>query len=298
MWLSIVIYPLHLWFVGLAASAPLLSLWFEWSGRRDAGTWDVNRRLSRIAWISLLIGTALGFLHGIMLWDEAWKLKVVYAGSRIFFGVIELLTSLVLMIAYDLWLSRKQKPSPALGFVRWLFPLVASTNLLYHFPALFGVLQQIDADYISQGARLTSSAFRELLLSGRVVSTAIHFFLTSFGLTTIVALVLSHNLSNDELLRGRLQKRLAWLSAAATCSQWIAGPSVFVYISRTKQLELTGGDLLLTGWFFQTLLLAFLLSVLQIRLVRHFSDKSLAQLVGLLQFAVIFSMCLLTLVQK
>ncbi len=304
MFLSYLIYPLHLWLMNVAVGITLLQLWLEWEGRGNPLAWSVNRRLARMAWMSLIAGSLVGLLHGALIWDAAWRAKLGIVYWRIFFGVIELLTSLILMIAYDLWLRRRAAPNRWWAWIRWLLPLVASTNLLYHFPALFGVLNQIDVNAFAPDATMSSAEFRATMLSPPVIANWLHFSLSCLAVAPIVGLLTTSPLAStepggeehDRSPPVRLQRVMALVSAVATLAQWIVGAALLVSIDRFTIYQLTGGDWILTAWFLQSLVLVFLLSVLQVRLVLRPTDRELAQLVCLLQLLVIFAMSLLALV--
>ena len=94
----------HLLTVNVAAAGPLVCIWFEWrEGRGNELAGSVGRQLAAVAIVSMIIGTLLGFLIGWHNWTPAYKQLVLHLGSRVSWGVVELVFSFLLMILHLWW---------------------------------------------------------------------------------------------------------------------------------------------------------------------------------------------------
>ncbi|MEO2022659.1 MAG: hypothetical protein ABGX05_12635, partial [Pirellulaceae bacterium] len=164
------------------------------------------------------------------------------------FGVWEWLFSAGLLYGYR-WSWRDATTCcPAKRRLRWLLPLLASTNLLYHFPPLFLIFSQLDP----AGEALTSAQFRARLVDGYVVARTLHFCLAALAVTGIALVVFALKQSRgsesnvDSVRPARWGARLALV---ATLLQLPAGIWIVLEMGPGAQRQLMGGSLVATGLF-------------------------------------------------
>lgn len=187
------LYPqllgLHLLIVGAASAAPLICVWLEWKeGRGDSLAGRAGRFLAGASFWLLWIGAVLGLLMGWLAWRPEFREGLLRLGPRLHFAGAEWVFSVVLIGAHCLWWKLAPRPRGWLRFARALLPLLASTNLLYHFPMLFHVLEQLIAEGAAAAAHgdaipsdvLSGSEFRQRMMSAPLLARAAHFWLASF----------------------------------------------------------------------------------------------------------------------
>ena len=294
---------IHLWLVNLTVGGAMLGLWFEWQ-RPSPIVHQVATRLARASWAALLGGGMVGVLHGWMIWDETWVARVGLLQSRVWYGVAELFFSLVLLIVYDLWFRRRPDLGRGWKWVRWLVLLGAVSNLWYHFPALFNVLQQLNPQDYAADTMLSSREYVAIMLTPSVLARWLHFTVACLAVAPIVTLLLipqketpGSQLDEGDTQRAkdqdlvRISQRMAGVSAAATWSQWLIGGAVLVSQPLAFQYRLMGEDARVCAGFAAALLLTVVLSAAQWRLLGSPQQRSLIWLVALLQGLVIVAMC-------
>ena len=168
----------HLLFVSLAAAGPLVAIGLQWRAPRDPLAAGVGRRLAWLSVAALVIGAVLGLAVGAGLWNDAYAVVLRRLSSRIFFGVIELCFSLVLLLAYAVWWRRPPERA-VLRIVHGALAMLAGTNLLYHFPLLFVVLSDLVSTQSVHGESMGAGDFRELVSRPYVIARAVHFVLAA-----------------------------------------------------------------------------------------------------------------------
>ena len=291
--------PIHLWLINLSVGAGLLILWLEWLPPTPS-LQRVVERLGRASWTMLILGGLVGGLHGWLIWDSTWQAKVRLLESRVFFGVIEFVFSVVLFVAYDLWRRRRPELNRIWTWGRWILVLAAVSNLWYHFPALFGVMQQLPPSSLARDEVLSSREFIEQMLSPNVLARWTHFTASCLAVAPVVALFSLNHLTDDSVAPDtntvpdedsmQMAWRLAGVSAVATWSQWLIGAWVFATQPVTFQYRVTGEDTHLSFGFGLSLLIVVGLSFAQGMLLQRPLNRSLAWLVASLQAIVIVVM--------
>lgn len=176
----ILLLSIHLLCVAAATGGPLLCVALEWrEARGDSASGRAGRYLQTASLVLLVAGAVVGLGAGAVLWDDVMRDVVTrQLASKVFFGVWELVFSILCMVGHVVWW--KLAPRPALWHraVRMLLPLAAGTNLLYHFPVLFIVLsRQVAAG--SGGHVIDASAFRHHMIDPEVLSRTLHFWLAA-----------------------------------------------------------------------------------------------------------------------
>ncbi len=178
------ILALHLICVGVASSGPLACIWLDW--REGRGNLLAGRAGRMLCWQSvflLAVGAALGVLSGWLAWDEAYREVLQKFWGKIYFGFWEFLFSLVLLLATAAWWQLRPRGRKSERGARTLLLLLASTNLLYHFPLLFVLVADVAQGHLSLAEDVTPALFRQLILGPAVIARAVHFFLASLVLT-------------------------------------------------------------------------------------------------------------------
>lgn len=252
----------HLVCMNVATAAPLVCIWLK---RREVRQADVEAgRLGRfLAWRSvtlLLIGIVLGLLAGEVLSFSGerkfFEALAIVPRRRLWFGVVELLFFLLLMLWYARAWPRANRPTlwhPALA-------ILAATDLIYHFPPLFAGIAVLQEQKIPSD-ELTYAQFLALLYAPETLARVLHFLLASFAVTGAVVLVhlLRHSRAESAAFAPRW---IAWsgrLALFPSLVQLLAGGYLLFVLPRAQQEQLMGGDWLATGCFAASLIAAFAL---------------------------------------
>jgi len=249
----------HLLCVDLAAAGPLVCIWLDRKeGRGDEEAGRAGRFLLKASLHGLLVGTLLGVVAGCFLWDAEYRSQLLRLASRVHFGVWEWLFSLVLLYAYR-WSWRDATTCcGAKRRLRWLLPLLASTNLLYHFPPLFLIFSQLKP----VGLELTSAEFRARLVDGYVVARTVHFCLAALAVSGIALIVYSLKKGGSAESTQATYQPARWgarLALVATLLQLPVGIWIILQMGPESQRTVMGGSLITTGLFVASLVAALAL---------------------------------------
>lgn len=182
--LLVLLLAVHLLCVNVASVAPLLTIWWERleaRGDRLAGQWGRS-----LLWQSiglLLVALALGLVLGWLHWSAEYAVAVQRLQSKIWFAVVEFIFSLLLLLVQVIWWSRSKGSSRAARVTRSLLALLASTNLLYHFPVLMVILSQLASSVELSTESIQAAEFRQRLLEPAVLARCVHIWLASVAVT-------------------------------------------------------------------------------------------------------------------
>jgi hypothetical protein len=183
----------HLLCVNVAAGGPLVAAWLDWRGvRGDAAAGRAARWLGGWSIATFLAGAALGATVGWLKWDADYQsLWLGPLSFKLHWAAIEAIFSLVLMVAWWLWLPGREGGRSAPAVMRGAMAILASTNLLYHFPILFSVAARLDDAGHTAGPRIGGAEFRQLMIVGETPAMAVHVTLASVAVAAIMLLGLS-----------------------------------------------------------------------------------------------------------
>ncbi len=240
----------HLICANVATAGPLVCLWCEFREAKggklegEAGRW-----LALWSFNLLVLGTLSGVVLGALLWDDAYRASLKLLGSKVFWGGIEWLFSLVLSGAYVLWWRATTKGR----WLRCLLALLSGTNLLYHFPFLFTVLADL-----SEVEPVSSARFRELIVSGPILSRAVHIILACFAVTGTAWIWLATRWVKQgrEHEAAVLAKWGGMLAMGPTMLQLVVGMWIVTQMNRTQQMTIMGTHLLASLAFVVSIVLA------------------------------------------
>lgn len=253
--LAIILFAFHLMAMNVASAGPMASVWFDWRKTDRAVSHAAACYLGGVSIVTYLIGILLGIGLAAIAWDaEAARSIMSLLKHKIFYGVLELAFSLLLMLGYYAWLRSATPESPVWARVsRALIVLLAASNLLYHFPPLFAVAGKIADGWRPEAETITPAMFREQLMTPAVASQSVHFVLASIATAGIVILGFSLRLRRDSAVEEAAVVRVARvggiMALIPTLSQILVGMWVLLSLPSESQKSLMGGDLPLTGLF-------------------------------------------------
>jgi hypothetical protein len=182
----------HLLCVNVAAGGPLVAAWLDWRGRGDEAARKAAKWLAGWSLLGLLAGAALGVFIGWLKWDADYRsLWTGPLSYKMHWAGIELIFSLVLMIGWWLWLPGRAGGRSIVTALRGLVAILASTNLLYHFPILFSVAARLHDSGQIAGEAIRGAGFRQLMLQSETPAMAVHVTLASVAVAATMLLGLS-----------------------------------------------------------------------------------------------------------
>jgi hypothetical protein len=254
----ILLLTAHLLCVNVAAAGPLVAMWLDWrEGRGDKLCGTAGRFLTWESLALLAVGACLGLTIGWMQWDQAYRRAILQFDRRVFFAVWELAFSLGLMTMAAVWWTMILESRPLGRGVRMFLQFLAGTNLLYHFPLLFIVISDVSTAEASLSKSVDSADFRSLIVTGSVMSRAVHVCLASFAVTGVALIAHSEWLQR----RGTADAaRIAvWggrLALVVTILQLPVGVWLLSQLPSRGQRLVLGGDPIATSLLGISILLA------------------------------------------
>ena len=255
----------HLLCVNAASAGPLVCMWLEWrEGWGDALAGQTATYLGRTAWWALLAGGLLGIAVGLLSWTAEyaglWTGPMQYKAG---WAVAEYLFSVALAGGYLLWRSRAVT---RLRGLRMFVLFLAGSNLLYHFPFLFTIANDLlvqDRLGISQQIRtLSASEFRVQMARPDVLARVVHVVLASFAVTGVVLLGYSLRLQRQEATvddAQRIARWGGWLALIPSLIQVPVGLWLIAVLPPAWQARALGDDPLALGLLGASVLLALFL---------------------------------------
>lgn len=185
----VLVLAVHLLAANVASAGPLVCGWFEHKeGRGDQLAGGAGRYLMFASLVGLIAASLLGLLLGFLVWDNTFRGVIARFPSKVFFGVWELVFSLVLIALHWFWWKKAPNCGWAARGTRIFIGILASTNLLYHFPFLFAVMVKAVAGGVPGEGEIDAAAFRVLITDGEVLSKVVHVWLASFAVTGVTLL--------------------------------------------------------------------------------------------------------------
>ena len=246
---------MHLTAVYVAMMGPLVCLWLQWRARRDVLAAQLDRYLLWVAAAAILVAAALGGLAILLighLFPAAYLAAArVLPKSRYWpYGAVELIFSLVCFVLAAV-LAGSMAGSRWRFAVRWLATLLGSSNLVYHFPALFVMLGVLSTRPSSWGQNMK---FTVLLGDPEIVARVAHHLLAALAVSGMAIAWYGVRRGGDAL------RAVAWGSRIATVAvlgQLFIGLWLVMAIPAASRYLLSGEDAIATGLFACSLLATF-----------------------------------------
>ena len=279
----------HLICVNLAAGGPAVWLILESRHRKgDPAAKKLASVLGLVAVTALLLGAVIGIVLGWLRWSTEYQTLLLQTGSRLWFGIAEWAFSFLLVLGC--WISVRGKSiGRASSWVRSILLFLACSNLLYHFPVFFTVIDHLRYQDNSS-IQLDSQQFRQLLMSPEILSRSVHVVVASLAVSGLALAWISHRSMRLSLeSRGQeptaqesVQNKIGELSPEnvyrhyrlglhlafwPTVSQLIFGFWVLLSLPREILSRLTGQDLIATA--------ALILSLVSVAKLIHYLLRGL-----------------------
>ena len=263
--LLVLVLAAHLLAANLAGAAPLVCIWLDRRETRlhDALAGDLGRYLARQSLVWLSVALALGAATLGLVWQSDWETFYAAASrlpaSRYWWGAAELAFYYACVGGYLLlWRSPGRVPSWCVA-VRRLLGLLASTNLLYHFPLLFTV---IGVFATRPDAAAVPLEFRRAILDPEVFSQFAHHVLASFAVVGIAIMGYALRIKRqggDAEQADRIARWGGRVALVPTVLQLFVGLYVLMELPPRARDGLLGGDAIATLLFFASLVAAIVL---------------------------------------
>jgi hypothetical protein len=252
---SILLLAVHFIAVDVAMAAPLACIWLARRSLRRgdalAGLLDVQ--MARASLLALVVGIAVGSLQLAIIYltgdHDFWRAAAAVAPDRLWFSLAELVFFALCMTGY-LWLAGRPIRRPKLAAA---LALLASLDLMAHFPPLFTMLNLLADRPSLFGQKLDSPLYRSLLADPEVLSMVLHVYLAAIAVTAVLVMYRAAAVSGRAsapagqgdappavLLGGA---RAAFLT---TSLQMAVGIWVLVSVPNRLRYALMGEDLLAT----------------------------------------------------
>jgi cytochrome bd-type quinol oxidase subunit 2 len=183
---------IHISTACLAAAGPLLAAWLHSvAARGNDHARQVGLRIVTWSLISLAVALGAGLLLGFQnhLAEENYGQLLAALRAKMEWGIAELFFSVILIVIFWRWWQRTPQLGRGRSLLRCTLAVLAATNLLYHFPLLFAVMDQLRTDPSLMGGGITSSEFRQLIIVPIVYTKAIHVILAGVALACLAIMI-------------------------------------------------------------------------------------------------------------
>jgi hypothetical protein len=184
---SILLLTVHFLAVDVTMAGPLACIWLAWreSRHHDPVAGVLHVAMARASLAALVVGVVVGCLELVIYWmakdRDFWRAATSVAPGRLWFALAELIFFAVCMAGY-LWLQGRTKRRPRLAAI---LALLASFDLMAHFPPLFTMLNLLADRPSLFGQRLDSPLYRSLLADPEVLSMTLHVYLAAIAVTAV-----------------------------------------------------------------------------------------------------------------
>jgi hypothetical protein len=242
---------LHLVCMNAATGGPLVCIWLDWREHRgDRLAGRAGRFLATWSIALFLVGLILGVGTALLAWSGEFAREFMrLLPRRIYWGYWELGFSAALMAGYAWW-WRIAPGRAGARIVRSILALLASTNLLYHFPPLFVVAAKLATGEAQNLGAINDKSFPRLIWQGEVFALSVHFGLASLAVTGMLLSMYSLAERREDAPEEQPARAAAWgggLALAATLLQIPVGVWLLMETPVLRQTSLLGGDLVGTS---------------------------------------------------
>lgn len=302
----VALLSVHLMLVDLAMAGPLAALWLESGGSRSGSEKRVAIARTMLRWsaTSLAIAIVLGGVLLTLFWysdryENYFDAISKVPRSRLWSGLGELVFYYLCLGAHAFWLRRPPIGKPLRYFMR-LLPVMAATDLMFHFPPLFAVISVLAGRPSQRGAIETvlgRGDYYSLLIDAEVLSRVVHVWIAAVAVTGVAVMIASRQIASEAdegtvVIGGEASIAVigARWSLLATLLQVPVGLWLAFSMSEDARTAVFGGDVVATALFGISLLLTLqLLHSLASISLGEASARSIWK-VAIVMFAIVLAM--------
>lgn len=271
--LLVFVQALHLLIIGVGACLPITvvllnrKLFHLNDESHKTAIWHTSRKLLGHSLVAILIGSVLGLLLAGVIWSDEYHHRCHLVMSRFKWAAVEWLFSVGIYIGV-LRQWRKTAGGITAFWVRSLLLLLASLNLLYHFPFLFMVIRSIPDDQVitltNLNEQLSGEAFRAIAFTATHFSRWLHASLAMLTVTFVYTSVNCIFMANQYTPGAQRDSAISicrWCARnvlLTMLAQLAFGGCVLITMSRTRVQSLLGNNVPATILFVAGIVLFFI----------------------------------------
>ena len=270
MWITPLLRSVHLASACFAAAAPMAAAWLHCrAARGDSQARHTGLRLVGWSLVSLALALVTGLLLGLLnyLGEENYSQLVIALRAKLEWGLAELAFSAILVYLFWKWWQRTPDLPRGKSILRCSLAVLAGTNLLYHFPLLFAVLDQLRSNPELMDNAITASDFRQMIILPVVYTKALHVVLAGVALCCLAIICVKKDggaegerltVAAARILLGTLVLQLLvgiWMLVVMPAAQrdsligmggvapWLLALAVILFVALTQTLiPVAGGE--------------------------------------------------------
>lgn len=251
--LQVLVLSLHLMMVNIAVAGPLLCVWLDWRAARHGEEFAraASHRLAAQSLVALVAGVILGVLGVGFIqmsnpeaFHRGWTLV---PASRWMFSAVEIVFSGVCVWIYLRWWNVLGK-SKVGTVVRYGLPIVAATNLAYHFAPLFTLV----AVWSTRVTAPVEFDYLRLIHDPEVASRAVHVLLACVAVAGIALMAVALRLARtgtDAADAGRVAIWGARFALIPSLLQVFVGLYVLINLPEVARDRMMGGNVVTCSLF-------------------------------------------------
>jgi hypothetical protein len=157
-------------------------------------------------------------------------------------AVVEAVFSAVLLVGWWRCLPGHAGGKRWAWLTRGFIAILASTNLLYHFPFLFSVAAHLHSRGYEAGERINGAAFRQLMVLHETPALAVHVTLASLAVAgvAVIVMALREERAGGQDVRDWLARCGAWWALAPSLLQLPVGLWTLTALPADAQSRIMG----------------------------------------------------------
>lgn len=250
---QVLVLSLHLILLNIAVGGPLICVWLDWRATHHQEPFAqlASNRLAAQSIVTLFLGVLLGVV-GVVLISMAYpealrRAWAIVPGRRWMFSVVEIVFSGICMWVYLRWWNVLGKSKLGTA-ARYGLPILASTNLAYHFAPLFAMV----AVWSTRLTPPTEFNYLQSITDPEVASRTLHVLLACVAVAGVALMGCSLRLTRmgtDASDAGRVAIWGARIALVPSLLQLFVGMYVLIKLTEPARDRMMGGDLLTTSLF-------------------------------------------------
>ncbi len=251
--LQVLILSFHLILVNIAVAGPLICIWLDWRAARHDEPFarQASHRLAAQSLVALVVGVTLGCL-GLGLIYFAYPEAFTHGWTivptrRLWFSGVEILFSGACVWGYLRWWNVLGTSMAGTVF-RYCLPVLAATNLAYHFAPLFAMV----AVWSTRAALPEEFHYLELVRDPEIASRTLHVLLASVAVSGIALMGSALRMARmgaDVADTARIAVWGARIALVPSLLQVLVGTYVLIKLPEPARDRMMGGDPLTCALF-------------------------------------------------